>query len=123
MIGVAALIAGSSEITEADLKAIWTDEVAQELENNPLNRTFEVLGSILVHLGEEAIQRAADNAKEERAARAALRYESVAVGREGTRPLHPSTPQKRNVSDTSFGGRSPNTTPKKLKKPETYIQN
>src|SRR5947207_12017376 len=114
MIGVAALIAGSSEITEADLKAIWTDEVAQELENNPLNRTFEVLGSILVHLGEEAIERAADNAKEERAARAALRHESVAVGREGTRP---STPQKRNVSDTSFGGRSPNTTPKKLKKP------
>ena len=73
-----------------------------------------------MHLGEEAIERAADNAKEERAA---LRHESVAVGREGTRPLHPSTPQKRNVSDASIGGRSPNTTPKKLKKPETYIQN
>ena len=43
MICVAALIAGSSAITEADLKAIWRDEVAQELKNNPLNRLLKSL--------------------------------------------------------------------------------
>ena len=34
----------------------------------------------------------------------------------------PSTPQKRNISDTSFGPRSTNTTPTKLIKPESSIQ-
>ena len=36
---------------------------------------------------------------------------------------YPVTPHKRKESDTSFGTRSTETTPKRMKKPETHIQN
>jgi hypothetical protein len=136
-IGVAELLTGSSKIKEADFKSLRSDEVKAKLKHNPLNLTLRCLASGIVLRTQETIDCETEIAKEERAAKAALKLNYPIISDVNVRLKHddsstalgpgkpktsPSTPQKRNVSDTSFGSRSLNTTPKKLKKPETHVQ-
>ena len=130
------MITGSSEIKEADIKSIRSDEIKAKLKRNPLKRTIQCLASTIVLRTQETIDRETGIAKEERASKSAvklnppvissvghplLRHDSSAA-HEPKLKTSPSTPQKRNVSDTSFDNRPPNTTPQKLKKPETHVQ-
>jgi hypothetical protein len=130
------VIAASSHVNETDLRSLWTEGWNEKLKSNPLSDTLDCLAEILVLPTQETLDRMAEIAKEERAAKAALKSipPTISTAQESSHgdnyamiqprkpSTSPSTPQKRNVSDTSFGGRSPNTTPKKLKKPETHIQ-
>lgn len=116
---------------------MWSDEINAKLKHNPLKRTLQCLASSIILHTQETLDRAAEIAKEEREAKSAFKpnhpiisdvdipietHDSSSVLEPRKPKTAPSTPQKRNISDTSFGGRSPNTTPKKLKKPETYVQ-
>ncbi len=101
---------------------------------SPLKETFRILGEILVEPSEEEILREAARVKEVREAKGAREKKSAVIQptvstdeiHSVSAPRHPntspSTPQKRNISDASFGTRSANTTPTKLIKPESSIQ-
>jgi hypothetical protein len=130
ILGVSGLLSASLSFTEADLKTYTTKELATKLKNNPLKRTFQCLGFILIQQSKEARERESERAKAEREARVARK---LATTNSTTQPgipsppirqpsTFPTTPQKRNISDTSFGARSAETTPTKLVKPEAEIQ-
>src|SRR5271169_4919565 len=120
-VGVAELITGSSEIKEGELKSLWSDEMKAKLKHNPLKLTLRCLASSIVLRTQETIDREAEIAKEEKTAKKtiklnqpiitnadiALKRNDSSTALELRKPkTSPSTPQKRNVSDTSFGSRS-----------------
>jgi hypothetical protein len=136
IVGLKAIRDAAIQITQEDLHSHGTDEFVEKLDNNPLKRTFQVLGDILLQRSREAEEREAARRREAREAGAARKkqphiiqnknstadgVQSIAGPRQPS--SLPSTPQKRDFSDTSFGTRSTETTPSKLTKPESSIQN
>ena len=60
------MITGSSEIKEADIKSIRSDEIKAKLKRNPLKRTIQCLASTIVLRTQETIDRETGIAKEEK---------------------------------------------------------
>jgi hypothetical protein len=130
------LIAASNQITHDDLLAIRSDQVEDKLDGNPLKHTLDSLGRIMNQPSSESAAREAAKLQEARAAKAAYKSISDSPSKQSTISKHdasesslprypstlPSTPQKRTTSDTSFGTHSTESTPTKLVKPETDIQ-
>jgi hypothetical protein len=135
-IGYFALLTASNHITHDDLLAIRSDEVEEKLVGNPLIDTLESLGRIITDKSPESAAREAAKLREAKEAKVTQKSDgpgplkSITISKLDTAdsplPRQPSTfastPQKRNISDTSFGTRSTETTPTKLAKPETDIQ-
>ena len=123
------------QISQHDLQSHGSDEFSKKVYNNPLKRTFRILSTILIKRSHEEMIREAMRKRQVREAKAAKEIQSAAieatVSSEGIYPVSgprqpstlPATPQNRNVSDSSFGKRSTETTPTKLIKPESSIQN
>lgn len=136
IVGYSALITASNQITHDELLAIRSDEVEEKLAENPLADTLETLGRILtdrslVSVAREAVERQkAKDAKKSQISQIPNPSKTITVSKpDASDPSSPrqsstlpSTSQKRNISDTSFGTRSTETTPTKLIKPETDIQ-
>lgn len=130
------MIAASNHITYDDLLAIRSDEVESKLIDNSLMRTLENLGRIMNQRSLESATREAAKLQEAREAKIARKSviqgssKQITVSKDDAPDSSlrrypvtlPSTPQKRNISDTSFGTRSTESTPTKLVKPETDIQ-
>jgi hypothetical protein len=123
------------KITEADFY-LPRQELAQKLHRgHPFIRTFRQLASALTQRSQESMEREAERSREAKEARSQQKMEqasfqdvdSTAKGKRTLSGVHmpstiPVTPQKRNISDTPFGTRSTETTPTKLIKPETTVQ-
>lgn len=136
IVGLQAMRKAAYQVTQEDLRSHGSDYFVEKMYNNPLKRTFQILGTILIDRSEEEILREAARVKEIWEAKAARKKQSAALQTTGSTKdgIHsvsgprqpsasPATPQKRNISDTSFGTRSTETTPTKLTKPESSIQN
>jgi hypothetical protein len=133
IVGYLALVAASNQITYDDLLAIRSDEVEDKLFGNPLARTLENLGRILNQRSPESSAREAVKPQEAKEAKAVQNLVTHGHSKQITistsdssLPRHPvTTPsitQKRSLSNTSFEPRSTESTPIKLVKPETDIQ-
>jgi hypothetical protein len=127
----------AKQITADDLKSHGTQKFVDKLRMNPLKRTFQILGKILIKRSREETLRAAARKKEIADAKAARKEESAssqsAVSTDGNHfgsgPRFPGTvpitPQKRNISNgsaTSYGPESTDSTPTRMVKPESSIQ-
>jgi hypothetical protein len=92
--------------------------------SHPLFRTYKQLASILRQQSNEAKEREVEAARQDRDWRNEQKPKEASIVQTG--PRMPSTvtvtPKKRNISDTSFGTVSTETTPTKLAKPEQHIQ-
>lgn len=135
IIGLLAMRDAALQITRADFDAHGSEIFDDKTRKSPLKLTFRILGEILVGPSQEEILREAARVKEVREVKVAREKKSAVIhATVSTDDIHsdsaprqpstlPSTPQKRNISDTSFGPRSTQTTPTKLIKPESSIQN
>jgi hypothetical protein len=110
--------------------AIRSDETEEKLTGNTLRRTLRGLGRMLNQRSPEAVARETTKLQEAKKLKGTLKIDPINPSKRGmvepSLPRQPSTlpstPQKRNTSDTSFGTRSTETTPTKLVKPETDVQ-
>ena len=123
------------DITQEDLHAHTSPTTEEKLCSNPLQRTFELLGEILIQRSREDMERQTERVKMAREAKAARAKqlssdEKTDSAADETKNIAeprlpsalPSTPQKRDFSGTSFGPRSTEGTPITLIKPEPNIQ-
>ena len=133
--GLRALRDAARPITLKDLQSHGSQKFAETVYDNPLKRTFQHLGSILIQRGREDTERESAQVKQVWETKAARKKQAAVIETtELTDEIHPipgprqssvspTTPQKRKVSAASFGTDSAETTPVKLVKPEPNIQN
>ena len=113
---------------------LQSDEAVDELGQHPLRHSFALLNGLMITRSQEALDLEADRKKVLREAKSARKYASLT---QGEAPIDddvqsessprwpgtlPSTPKKRDFTDTSFENRSAETTPKRLVSPEVHIQ-
>jgi hypothetical protein len=127
-------------VSEKDLRHIFDEEVEEKLYRNPLRNFLQQLGSLYIQRSQQDLDRMAQKeklAREIRERRLAVVTQPVEPDNSTQLPMqdafdtaHPrypstlsSTPQKRNASEASLDPHSTHTTPKKLVKPESVIQN
>ena len=134
------LLKATNSITEKTLKN--PRRIKAIAATNPLIGTFDVLGTICMdQRSKEEVNRIKTNKKVRSAAASTAESESATIASTAaaTDEVHhipvvstttgvawtpevPVTPQKRKVSETSFGSRSTHTTPTKFLAPEPRVQ-
>lgn len=123
-------------MSENDLRHIFDEEVEERLYRNPLRNFLQQLGSLYIQRSQQDLDKMAQKekvAREIREHRLFVTPRPVEQDNSGQLPLQdvhprypstlPSTPQKRDASEASLDPHSTHTTPKKLVKPESVIQN
>jgi len=125
MIGVAKLRKLALSVTVSELQG--SIQELRKRADDPLFRTYRQLANILRQQSREAKEREEERARQDRERENERKMKEASVlQKNAPGPRMPSTvtvtPQKRNISETSFGTASTETTPTKLTKPEQHIQ-